>query len=273
VGSDVGLKAFLTDSDGATVANPQDLRKVQRRVSRQSKGSRSRRKAVHQLSKGSLQVHSQRQDFACNTAKTLIPSHDVVAYDDVKIANAVKHRHRAKRISDAAGGIFLGWLRYSSGIAPVPEIAVPPAFPAQDSSGIRTDGTPCQTRVKKSLSVRTPICPQCGLVLWAGPVGRCWTAITTLRATCWRRRRRSPLCHERREPYRRAGGNGRSAECERFGTDRRYGVSGDGGAARGLVERRICRFQPGECQAENTCPAKSAAIRFRCPDHGLLQGG
>jgi putative transposase len=43
-------------------------------------------------------------------------------------------------------------------------VAVPPAFTAQDCSGILPDATPCQTRVQKALSVRTPVCPRCSLV-------------------------------------------------------------------------------------------------------------
>jgi putative transposase len=37
-------------------------------------------------------------------------------------------------------------------------LAVPPAFTSQDCSG-------CGERVPKSLSVRTHVCPACGLVL------------------------------------------------------------------------------------------------------------
>jgi putative transposase len=172
VGIDLGLTAFLATSEGETVANPRLLRKaatklkrLHRRVSRKKKGSGNRRKAVRRLAKGYLKVGRQRKDFASKTARTLIQSHDLVAYEDLKIASLVKNRHLAKSISDAAWGRFLSWLRYYGKIAGVPVVAVPPAFTSQDCSGHLPEGTPCQTRVQKTLSVRTHICPCCGLVL------------------------------------------------------------------------------------------------------------
>ena len=44
-------------------------------------------------------------------------------------------------------------------------LAVPPAYTSQDGSGVLADGSRCLQRVAKSLSVRTHVCPSCGLVL------------------------------------------------------------------------------------------------------------
>jgi putative transposase len=165
VGIDVGLKAFYTDSEGNTVANPRYLRKAERklkrlhrRVSRKKKGSKHRKQAVKRLAKGYLKVRRQRQDFARKTARALIISHDMIAYEDLKIANLVKNHHLAKSISDASWGLFLSWVRYYGLIARVPVVAVSPRFTTQDCSG-------CGYRVQKSLSQRTHICPSCGLIL------------------------------------------------------------------------------------------------------------
>jgi putative transposase len=172
VGIDLGLAAFLTTSSGEVVANPRVLRKAEtklkrlhRRVSRKKKGSQNRRKAVRRLAKGYLKVGRQRKDFAAKTARTLIQSHDLVAYEDLRIVNLVKNRRLAKSISDAAWGRFLKWLQYYGQLAGVPVVAVPPAYTSQDCSGVLLDGTSCQTRVQKALSRRTHVCPRCGLVL------------------------------------------------------------------------------------------------------------
>jgi len=141
------------------------LKRLQRRVWRKHKGSTNRHTAVRRLAKGYLKVRRQRKDFACKTARTLIQSHDRVAYEALKIAHLVKNRRLAKSISDAAWGLFLGWLRYYGAIAGVPVVAVPPAYTSQDCSGVLADGTPCRTRAHKALSVRTHVCPRCGLVL------------------------------------------------------------------------------------------------------------
>ena len=164
-GIDMGLKEFLTDSEGNTVANPRHLRKAEkrlkklhRRLSRTQKASQNRKKARKALAKAYLKVRRQREDFARKTASTLITSHDLIAYEHLKIANLVKNRKLAKSISDASWGCFLTWLTSYGMVHNIPVIAVEPAFTSQDCSA-------CGTRVKKSLSVRTHICPGCGLVL------------------------------------------------------------------------------------------------------------
>ena len=70
----------------------------------------------------------------------------------------VKNHHLAKSISDASWGLFLSWVRYYGVVYGIAVVAVPPRFTTQDCSG-------CGFRVKKSLSMRTHICPNCGLVL------------------------------------------------------------------------------------------------------------
>ncbi len=165
VGIDVGLKKFYTDSNGNTVANPRFLKKTEkklkrlhRRLSRTQKKSASRKKAHQKLAKAYLKVQRQREDFARKTANMLVTSHDLIAYEDLKIANLVKNHKLAKSISDASWGRFLSWVQYYGAIHDVPIVAVAPHFTSQDCSG-------CGTRVKKSLSTRTHICWHCGLVL------------------------------------------------------------------------------------------------------------
>jgi len=91
----------------------------------------------------------------------------------------------AKSIADASWGLFLAWLRYYSGLHRIPVIAVPPHYTTQDCSGILPDGTRCTERVKKSLSMRTHVCPRCGLVLdrdWNAALIILWAGLTWLAA-------------------------------------------------------------------------------------------
>jgi putative transposase len=165
VGIDLGLRAFFTDSEGNTVAPPQDLRKAERRLkrlhrrlSKTQKRSRNRRKARQALSKASLKVQRQREDVARKTANALVSSHDVIAYEALQIRHLVKNCHLAKRIADAAWGRFLSWVRYDGTLHRVPVIGMEPAFTTQNCSR-------CGQRVKKSLRMRTHLCPGCGLLL------------------------------------------------------------------------------------------------------------
>nr|BBH87512.1 transposase [Thermosporothrix sp. COM3] len=165
VGIDLGLRAFFTDSEGNTVAPPRYLRKAERRLkrlhrrlSKTQKRSRNRRKARQALSKAYLKVQRQREDFARKQANALISSHDLIAYEALQIRHLVKNRHLAKSISDAAWGRFLWWVKYDGMLHRVPVIGVEPAYTSQDCSR-------CGQRVKKSLSMRTHLCPGCGLLL------------------------------------------------------------------------------------------------------------
>lgn len=134
------------------------MKRLHRRLSRKQKKSANRKKARKALAKVYLRVQRQREDFAKDQARTLISSHDLIAFEDLKIANLVRNHTLAKSISDAAWGRFLEWVKYYGTLHQVPVIAVPPQFTSQACSG-------CGTIVKKSLSERTHQCMCCGLVL------------------------------------------------------------------------------------------------------------
>jgi putative transposase len=87
------------------------------------------------------------------------------AFEALQIRTLVKHHHLAKSINDAAWGRFLWWVQYSAAMQAVPCLAVPPQFTSQDCSGLLRDGSRCPERVAKSLSVRTHVCPRCGLLM------------------------------------------------------------------------------------------------------------
>jgi IS605 OrfB family transposase len=122
------------------------------------KGSKNRKKARKTFAKGYLKVHRQREDFARKTANALVTSHDLIAYEHLQIRNMVKNHKLAKSIRDAAWGHFLGWMKSYAVMHGIEVVAVPPEYTSQDCSG-------CGKRVQKTLSTRTHVCPQCGLIL------------------------------------------------------------------------------------------------------------
>jgi putative transposase len=165
IGIDVGLKSFLTDSEGQTVDNPRHyrkaekrLKKLHRRLSRKKKGSANRKKARKALAKGYLKVARQREDFARKQANALVSSHDLIAFEDLPIRNMVRNHRLAKSIHDASWGLFLKWLTYYGSLHKIAVIAVAPQYTSQNCSV-------CATVVRKTLSVRTHICHGCGIVL------------------------------------------------------------------------------------------------------------
>ena len=69
-----------------------------------------------------------------------------------------RNRHLAKSIYDAGWGTFLRWVKHYGVLHAIPVLAVEPHFTSQECSN-------CKRIVKKSLSMRTHICPGCGLNL------------------------------------------------------------------------------------------------------------
>jgi len=164
VGIDLGLEFFYTDSEGNQIENPRFLRKsekslkrLQRRVSKRKKGSKNRKKAINKMARKHLKVSRQRREFAVRTARGLVTSSDVIAYEDLKVCNMVKNHKLGLSISDAAWSMFTNWANYFAKVRGVHVIEVSPHFTSQDCSK-------CGTTVKKSLSTRTYKCPSCGLI-------------------------------------------------------------------------------------------------------------
>ena len=189
-GIDVGLKVFLITSEGDAVENPRHhrtaekhLKKAQRRVSRRKKGGKRRRKAVALLKRKHQQVQRQRRDFHHKTALALLQQYDTVYLEDLRVVNMVRNHHLAKSIADAGWAQFRTILEGKAVYAGRQVVAVPAQYTSQDCSG-------CGERVPKSLSIRTHVCTNCGLVMdrdenaarniqWAGQALRGVVALAT----------------------------------------------------------------------------------------------
>ena len=183
-GIDVGLKVFLVTADGEYVENPRHhrkaekgLKKAQRCVSRRKKGGKRWWKAVGQCARKYQKVKRQRRDFQHKTALALVREYDVIYLEDLQVRNLSRrpqaksdgnggylHNGAAqkaglnKAIQDAGWNAFRRILTCKAAWAGKRVEAIPPAFTTQDCSG-------CGERMEKSLSVRTHVCPSCGLIL------------------------------------------------------------------------------------------------------------
>jgi putative transposase len=164
IGLDVGLKSFLTDSDGKTVENPRYyrksqriLRRKQRMLCRRKKGSHRRRKAAKSTAQTHLKIKRQRRDFHFKVAKRYADSYQLIAVEYLNIDGMVQNHHLAKSIADAGWGQFLEILTVKAANAGHRVVKVNPHFTSQQCFH-------CGAIVHKSLSIRTHICPSCGYV-------------------------------------------------------------------------------------------------------------
>ena len=163
IGLDMGLKVFLADSEGDTVENPRHFRRgqkrlahAQRRMCRRKKGSHRRRKASREVACQHLKISRQRRDFHFKTAKHYAEDYSCICVEHLNVVGMVRNHHLAKSIQDASWGAFLVTLTDKAERAGHVVVRVPARFTTQRCSG-------CGEYVQKSLSVRTHICPFCGL--------------------------------------------------------------------------------------------------------------
>jgi putative transposase len=175
-GIDLGLESFATLADGSQIANPRifrvaelNLKRAQRRVSRRTRGSCRRQKAVVLLARAHQRVRRARADFQHKTALALIRQYDTIYHEDLQTATMVKNHHLAKSIADAGWSGFLSILSCKAVEAGKTVVAVPPAYTSQACSG-------CGVLVHKGLSVR------CTRARTAGPV--CTATITPRATSC-----------------------------------------------------------------------------------------
>jgi putative transposase len=167
-GIDLGVESFATLADGSQMANPRifrvaemNLRRAQRRVSRHTKGSHRRRKAVHLLARAHQRVRRARADVPHQSALTLLRQYDTISHESLQVANLLRnHRNhqQAKAIADVGWRACLSILAFKAAAAGKQVVAVNPAFTSQACSG-------CGVLVHKGLSVRWHECPECGTSL------------------------------------------------------------------------------------------------------------
>ncbi len=162
VGIDMGVRHFLTDSEGRQVENPrfyertlQRIRILQRKLSKKRKGSINREKARIRLAKTYEKLVNQRDDFLHKLSRFYANSYDVIFVEDLRIRNMVRSHSLAQKILDASWGRFFQLLSYKAERAGRVVVKVSPRGTTQECSN-------CGEEVPKTLNDRTHLCPYCG---------------------------------------------------------------------------------------------------------------
>lgn len=165
VGVDLGLKELVITSDSQHFANPKHftksqkkLAKLQRELSRKSKGSNNREKARIKVARLHEHIASQRLDSTHKLTTELVRNYDLIAIETLMPKNMVKNHRLAKAISDAAWGEIVRQLEYKCNWYGKELVKVDRFYPSSqtcNSCGYKNSDT-------KNLAVREWGCPKCG---------------------------------------------------------------------------------------------------------------
>ena len=163
IGIDVGLTSFATLSTGEKIANPrffrmdeQVLAKAQRRLAKAQKGTPTRAKYRRAVAHIHERMANRRYDFCHQTARKLVNTYGVLAFEDLQIPSMLKNHYLAKSIADVAWGQFVQITTQKAAWAARRVAQVDPRYTSQDCSR-------CGQRVPKTLNERQHQCPTCQL--------------------------------------------------------------------------------------------------------------
>jgi len=164
-GVDLGLTTFAMFANGDKIENPrffrtdeQLLAKVQRRLSKETKGTpeRARRRLI--VAKVHDRVGNKRKNFIHQESRKLVDRYKLIVFEDLKIKNMQQNSRLSKSIADVSWGMMVQATKNKAEEAGSKVVLVDPKNTTQLCSR-------CNQIVRKELSDRVHRCPFCGLMM------------------------------------------------------------------------------------------------------------
>ncbi len=165
VGVDLGITNLVALSDGTVFPNPkflacstQQIRQLQRSLSRRKLGSNNRLKTRTALAEAWRKVRNRRVDTAHKVSHHLASHYSTIVFEGFHIPKMVKNHQLASAIMNASWGRLRQLTAYKAERRGGRVILVEPRGTSQKCSG-------CGEVVPKQLSERVHDCSNCGLIM------------------------------------------------------------------------------------------------------------
>lgn len=121
IGIDLGIKTYLTTSDGEIIENPKyirsneiKLKKLHRNLSRKVKGSKNKEKARLKLAKFHEKISNQKEYFLHQITNKIIKDNQIIILEDLNVKGMLKNHKLAKSIQELSLHRFKSLLEYKS---------------------------------------------------------------------------------------------------------------------------------------------------------------
>lgn len=170
IGIDLGIKDFAITSDGVKYDNPKYLKqsldklaKLQRSLSRKTRGSSNWNKARIKVARQYEKITNQREDFLQKLSTELIRENDIICIEDLQIQKMLQEvkTDMARNVSDVSWYEFTRQLQYKADWYGRKVIKVDKYYASSQTCSCCGKKFP----ITKDLSVRSWNCPNCKSIL------------------------------------------------------------------------------------------------------------